>query len=205
MNNVIIIRYGEIFLKGKNRDYFESLLIKNIKVALEGYNYKFVRTQGRYFVEDFSEDDGYEIMERLKCVFGIYSLSCASKVPTNYEGGFVEVKNSLKELAKEINDENTIQNPTFRVTVKRADKRIPMKSYEIAGELAGVILATVRFKVSLEKHDYEFMVDMFNKRTKPTEKQQRKINGILYYNIKHERVYWKIVSRCNLWLPNERA
>ncbi|MBO5982786.1 MAG: tRNA 4-thiouridine(8) synthase ThiI [Clostridia bacterium] len=63
-------------------------------------------------------------------------------------------------LAKEINDENTILKPTFRVTVKRADKRIPMKSYEIAGELAGVILATVRFKVSLEKHDYEFMVDM---------------------------------------------
>ena len=67
MNNVIIIRYGEIFLKGKNRDYFESLLIKNIKVALEDYDYKFVRTQGRYFIEDFSEDDGYEIMERRPC------------------------------------------------------------------------------------------------------------------------------------------
>ena len=160
MNNVIIIRYGEIFLKGKNRDYFESLLIKNIKVALEDYDYKFVRTQGRYFIEDFSEDDGYEIMERLKCVFGIYSLSYATKVPTNFEGDFIEVKESLKTLAKEINEENTILNPTFRVTVKRADKRIPMKSYEIAGELAGVILATVRFKVSLEKHDYEFMVDM---------------------------------------------
>ncbi len=160
MNNVIIIRYGEIFLKGKNRDYFESLLIKNIKVALEDYSYKFVRTQGRYFIEDFSEDDGYEIMERLKCVFGIYSLSYANKVPTNYESDFFEIKESLKELAKEINEENTIAKPTFRVTVKRADKRIPMKSFEIAGNLAGVILSTVRFKVSLEKYDYEFMVDI---------------------------------------------
>ena len=160
MNNVIIIRYGEIFLKGKNRDYFENLLIRNIKSALEGYEYKFVRAQARYFIEDFSEDDGYEIMERLKCVFGIYSLSFATKVPTNFEGNFIEIKDALRTLAREINDENAIEKPTFRVTVKRADKRIPMKSFEIAGELAGVILQTVRFKVSLEKHDYEFMVDM---------------------------------------------
>ena len=66
MSRVIVIRYGEIFLKGKNRDYFESLLIKNIKAALSGINYRFTRTQGRYYAEDFAPEDESEMVERLK-------------------------------------------------------------------------------------------------------------------------------------------
>lgn len=160
MEKVIIIRYGEIFLKGKNREYFESLLIKNIRNVLKDFDCKFTRTQGRYFVEDFDVDDTEEILERLKCVFGIYSLSVATKVNTDYENDFAEIKGALKALALEIDEENVLLSPTFRVTVKRADKRIPLKSYEIAGNLAGIILETLRYKVSLEKFDYEFMVDI---------------------------------------------
>ena len=55
---VIIIRYGEIFLKGKNRSYFESLLIKNVKFALDKLlgegGYAFKRSQARYSIEDYS-------------------------------------------------------------------------------------------------------------------------------------------------------
>lgn len=160
MEKVIIIRYGEIFLKGKNREYFESLLIKNIRSAISDFDCKFTRTQGRYFVENFDADDTDEILERLKCVFGIYSLSVATKVNTDFENGFKEIKDALKKLALEIDEENVLSKPTFRVSVKRADKRIPMKSYEIAGELAGIILETLRYKVSLEHFDYEFMVDI---------------------------------------------
>lgn len=160
MEKVIIIRYGEIFLKGKNREYFESLLIKNIRTVISDFDCKFSRTQGRYFVEDFDVDDTEEILERLKCVFGIYSLSVATKVPTDFDNDFSAIKQALKTLALEIDEENVLSNPTFRVTVKRADKRIPMKSYEIAGNLASVILETLRYKVSLEKFDYEFMVDI---------------------------------------------
>lgn len=66
MEKVIIIRYGEIFLKGKNRDYFESLLIKNIKQALSGLKFDFTRSQGRYFIENFDIDDEPEFVDRLK-------------------------------------------------------------------------------------------------------------------------------------------
>ena len=66
MSRVIVIRYGEIFLKGKNRDYFESLLIKNIKAALSGINYRFTRTQGRYYAEDFAPEDESEMVEKVK-------------------------------------------------------------------------------------------------------------------------------------------
>ena len=82
MEKVIIIRFGEIFLKGKNRDYFESLLIKNIKQALCDFDFEFMRSQGRYFIENYDIDDEDDIVDALKKVFGIYSLSVAYKVET---------------------------------------------------------------------------------------------------------------------------
>ena len=54
MERVIVIRFGELFLKGKNRDYFESMLVRNIKWALEGVDCVFERSQGRYFVENYN-------------------------------------------------------------------------------------------------------------------------------------------------------
>ncbi len=160
MNRVIIIRYGEIFLKGKNRDYFESLLIKNIKSSLEGLNFKFSRSQGRYFVEEFDPDDEYELINRLKKVFGIYSISVADKVETKDDAEFCDIKSALAQLAIRIEEESALKAPTFRITVKRADKRIPMTSAQIAGELGDTVLNNTSFKVDLKHFDYEFMVDI---------------------------------------------
>ena len=160
MDKVVIIRYGEIFLKGKNRDYFESLLIKNIKHALYGIQCDFTRSQGRYFVENYDLDDENEIVDRLKKVFGIYSLSVAYKVETKAEQGFCDIKACLKDVAVRAEEECVLKNAKFRVTVKRADKRIPKPSYEIAAELGGVVLANTHFKVDLTAFDYDFMVDI---------------------------------------------
>lgn len=160
MDKVVIIRYGEIFLKGKNRDYFESLLIKNIKHALYGIQCDFTRSQGRYFVENYDLDDEDEIVDRLKKVFGIYSLSVAYKVETKAEQAFCDIKACLKDVAVRAEEECVLKNAKFRVTVKRADKRIPKPSYEIAAELGGVVLANTHFKVDLTAFDYDFMVDI---------------------------------------------
>lgn len=160
MDKVVIIRYGEIFLKGKNRDYFESLLIKNIKYSLYGIKCDFTRSQGRYFVENYDIDDEDEIVDRLKKVFGIYSLSVAYKVETKADQGFCDIKDCLKDLAVRTEEDCVLKNAKFRVTVKRADKRIPKASYEIAAELGGVVLANTSFKVDLTAFDYDFMVDI---------------------------------------------
>lgn len=156
MEKVIIIRYGEIFLKGKNRDYFESLLIKNIKHALGDLLCEFKRSQGRYFVENFDINDEDEIVDRLKKVFGIYSLSVAYKVQTKADEDFCDIKESLKELAVRAEEDCNLKDAKFRVTVKRADKRIPKASYQIAGELGGVVLKYTHFKVDLTHFDYDF-------------------------------------------------
>ena len=160
MEKVIIIRYGEIFLKGKNRDYFESLLIKNIKQALSGLKFDFARSQGRYFVENFDVDDEFEFVDRLKKVFGIYSFSVAYKVETKANEDFCDVRECIKQLAIKTQEETLLKAPKFRVTVKRADKRIPLASYEIAAKLGGVVLANTSFKVDLKEFDYDFLVDM---------------------------------------------
>ena len=161
---VIILRYGEIFLKGKNRSYFESLLIKNIKYSLDKLlgegKYSFNRSQARYSIEDYDEIREAEIVDRLTKVFGIHSLSVAVKVPSDSEHNFAAIKEVLKPLAEELEEENVIKNATFRVTVKRADKRISMPSYEIAAELAGTELKYTSFKVNLKKFDYDFEVDI---------------------------------------------
>lgn len=160
MKKVIIIRYGEIFLKGKNRDYFESLLIKNIKHSLGDLPFNFTRTQGRYFIEDYDVDDEAEYIARLQKVFGIYSISVAYKVETKPNDGFCDIKDCIKSLAIAAQEDCILKNPKFRISVKRADKRIAKASYEIAGELGGVVLANTHFKVDLKNFDYDFQVDI---------------------------------------------
>lgn len=164
MKKVILIRYGEIFLKGKNRSYFESLLIKNIIEALSRDfgedSFKLTRSQGRYVIEDYDEQLEGEFMDRLSKVFGIYSLSAAYKVDTEYENDFISVKEAIAVLARRVEEENTIKDATFRVTVKRADKRIPIASYEIAAKLASAVFENAHLKVDLKKFDYDFEADI---------------------------------------------
>ncbi|NLZ25842.1 MAG: tRNA 4-thiouridine(8) synthase ThiI [Clostridiales bacterium] len=155
MERVIIVRFGEIFLKGKNRDYFESLLIKNIKFSLEKFNYKFARSQGRYFIESYDINDEAEIINALKKTFGIISLSVADKVSTDFENSFLPVKEAaLKSLLE--NEKNN----TFRITAKRAEKRIPLTSMQIAAEIGGYILKNSTAKVDLFNPDVEIFTDV---------------------------------------------
>ena len=159
MEKVVVIRYGELFLKGKNRDYFESLLIRNVKSALQGVDCTFQRSQGRYFVENFDEDDCGEILQRLSRVFGIHSLSVADKVAVRSDEDFPEIRASLAQAARKA-AENAQGKLRFRVTVKRADKRIPMTSAEIAAALGGTGLSLGGFKVDLTSYDCDFKVDI---------------------------------------------
>lgn len=159
MEKVVVIRYGELFLKGKNRDYFESLLIRNVKSALQGVDCTFQRSQGRYFVENFDEDDCGEILQRLSRVFGIHSLSVADKVAVRSDEDFPEIRASLVQAARKA-AENAQGKLRFRITVKRADKRIPMTSAEIAAALGGTVLSLGGFKVDLTSYDCDFKVDI---------------------------------------------
>lgn len=150
MNSVILIRYGEIYLKGNNRYYFESMLIRNIKNAVAGFSCDFKQSQSRYSLENYDPADEKKIIKALKCVAGIHSLSPAIEVDTDVN----KIIDGAMSLVKGKND-------TFRVTVNRADKKFPINSTPFAAKIGGAILEKYpTLKVKLIGADQEIFVDI---------------------------------------------
>lgn len=150
MERSIMIRIGEIFLKGNNKRFFTSLLKKNIELALENYQHLFINSQNRMYIENYKEDEENEILNKLKKVFGIYSISNAVKIPTDLE----KIAEKCSELFP--------KNGKFRVTVNRADKRLQKKSMEIARDIGGYMLknSNGNLKVDLFNYDFDVNIDI---------------------------------------------
>ena len=148
--NTILIRYGEIFLKGNNRGYFESALAKNIRTALENFRFKFVRAQNRFLIEDYDEAYETDIIDKLTKIFGIHSVSVAVKVKSTKE----ELEKAAVLMMKD-------KSGTFRVTVNRADKKIQKSSMELAAQLGGAVLeSNPNLTVNLHVFDTDLYVDI---------------------------------------------
>lgn len=150
MKKVILIRYGEIYLKGNNRYYFESILMRNIKNAVASFECDFKQSQSRYTLENYQESDEKKIIKALKCVAGIHSVSPAFVVETDRE---LIAQTALGCVNK--------KDGTFRVTVNRADKKFPVNSTPFAAEVGGVILEKYpSLKVKLNGADQEIFIDI---------------------------------------------
>lgn len=128
MENVIIVRYCEIHLKGNNRGFFERIFAENMEKSLKGIKHVIKKQSGRYVIENFAQEDTDEIAGRLRKVFGVHTLSVAKKVQTDLEAIF----QAVKSLAP--------QNGTFKVETHRADKTFPLNSMQINAEMGGRLL-----------------------------------------------------------------
>ncbi len=149
MANVILIRYGEIHLKGKNRRFFENKLINNIKAKLEGIEYNFVYKRSRYVIENYSPEVENDIVERLKKVFGIHSISIALGCNATVEDICETAIGVCKSEGK------------FRVTVNRADKSFPLNSLELSKKVGGVLLSKYNaLTVDLFNPDFIVNIDV---------------------------------------------
>lgn len=149
MNKIIIVRYCEIHLKGKNRGYFERMLLDNIRRALESINCKVVRIPARYLVEDFGEADEYEIISRLQKIGGVHSISPATLVKSD--------KQSIYDVALSLCEG---KSGTFKVETNRADKTFPMHSIDMSRELGGMILEKYAPALSVSVKNPEFTVNI---------------------------------------------
>ena len=148
MDNVIIIRYAEIHLKGLNRPYFEKVLVKNTAKALSGIEGAVVkRGESRVYVEGVADEQLSKAFDALKCVFGIHSFSPAVRVEQDFEKA-AQVLADMVSVERQKYGEEPVP---FRVEAKRADKRFPMSSMQIAAQAGGVILDRVDgLKVNLD-------------------------------------------------------
>ena len=113
MDKVILLRYGELYLKGKNRNFFERLLMDSIKARLKDVPCSLYFGRGRYVVSDYPPQEEADIIARLKTVFGLQSMSVAVRTHNDF--------GRIAETAKSV----CRSKGTFRVNVNRADKSFP--------------------------------------------------------------------------------
>jgi len=153
----ILIRYGEIGLKGNNIKFFLRRLQKNIQHKLVEFpNIHVKQTRGRLLIL-LNGHDPQPILEKTRKVFGIYSLSLAIKVDNELE----KIKEAALYALKESKDPET-----FKVTVKRVDKSFPTGSQEMNQILGGHLLKhTEGITVDVHEPDVEVRVEIRNKAT----------------------------------------
>ncbi len=124
---VLLLKFGELFLKGKNKRDFERLLMDNIRRKLTGYDFSMEYTSGRIVIENYEDIEESVIVEKLKTVFGLIGIAKAVEIDGDYE--------NIKKYVSSIKFSGA-----FRVSAKRADKRFPMTSVELERNLGEVLL-----------------------------------------------------------------
>jgi thiamine biosynthesis protein ThiI len=148
----VVIRYGELALKGKNRKVFESQLQENIKLQMKGLNIKISRTFGRMYLY-LNDEDFHVVAERLKRVFGISSFSPAIKAKLELE--------KIKEAALTAIQEVEPQPHTFKVRVRRPNKTFPHSSNDMNQHLgAHILIHTDHLKVDVHHPEVEVQVEI---------------------------------------------
>lgn len=148
MKEIILIKNGELALKGLNRSNFEDALIKNMRRRLKNLgDFTIRKAQSTIYFEPQSEDfDFEEALSRISRVFGIAAFSRACVCEKNIEDilskAVVYLKGDLENIK------------TFKVEAKRADKHFPLTSPEICRELGGTLLSAYpHLKVDVHNPD----------------------------------------------------
>ena len=128
MRELLLVRFGEIFLKGLNRPYFLRELVKRVRHAVKDVGGQVWLHDGRIFVSDFTDME--ECIRRVTKVFGVHSVCPAVEMPKD---NFDAICNQAIKMMEGITG-------TFKVSARRSDKRYPMNSPEINEEMGGRIL-----------------------------------------------------------------
>lgn len=139
MKEVILCKYGEVILKGANRSDFEAKMLKQLRQRARRIgNYKIYYSQSTVYIEPLDEeaiDNIDEMYYQAKHVFGFVGVSRAFACEKNIDTILEVVKT---ELAPKLRGYKT-----FKAESKRSDKRFPMTSPEISGEVGGAVLSSV--------------------------------------------------------------
>lgn len=155
MYQKLLVRYGEMSLKGRNRSYFEDILVRNMRHALKEVNHgKISRTFGRIYVE--CNDNWQEIANRLTNVFGIVSISPVLETSLELE----DIEAGALRLMS--------QTPTgtFKVAVRRSNKGFPFNSPEMNHKMGALILTNYPdLTVDVNKPQTQLNIEIRNEGT----------------------------------------
>ena len=151
MKKVILVKNGEIVLKGLNRSTFEDILIKNMRRRLSPLGtFEFFKSQSTIVASPLEDDVDFDLAtERIGRVFGIVGYSVAAVCEKDIE--------QIKQTAADFLQEELQSARTFKVNGKRSDKQFPMKSPEICAEVGGYLLSRYPH-LKVDVHEPELIV-----------------------------------------------
>lgn len=158
MNEIILLKEGEIALKGLNKSNFEDAFIRNLKHRLKSLGkFEYKKSQSTIAVTPLDENiDLDEAVSRAQKVFGAAAVCRAMVAPKDFE--------KICEMTLLYAEESLTYAKTFKVEAKRSDKKFPMKSPEICMELGGRILdAFPHLTVNVKNPDVTVTVEIRDK------------------------------------------
>ena len=149
MRELLLVRYGEIFLKGQNRPVFMRALVKRVKRAVQDLGATVYLNDSRIFVTDYSDQD--EAIRKVTKVFGVHSVCPAIEMPKeDFEAVAAQAVAMMADL-----------RGTFKVTARRSDKRYPLDSPAINGQIGHrVLVANKNLSVDVKNPDHVMNVEI---------------------------------------------
>ncbi len=154
---LVLVRLGEIALKGLNRNKFINRLMQNMRYRLRGLNdLKIYQDQTRVYIENKKEAEQpfptEEVLLRIKDVFGYVSASPVRRFANDRDLLFEQVKDYAAKLFADG------KKHTFKFETKRVDKKFPLRSYEVSSELGGLILDQYPEQAKVDVHQPELII-----------------------------------------------
>lgn len=156
MQDLLSVSFGELFLKGKNRNKFFKTAIDNIKRNIEkiGYDNMYLESSKLYIEADKKNFES--LIKEIKKVFGIIYISEIKRCDKNLD--------SIENAIKEILDDMDLKNKTFKVITNRVDKSFDIKSPELSQMMGGYILKNYaqknNLKVDVHNPDFKIFIDI---------------------------------------------
>ncbi len=151
--DIILLKYGEIALKGLNRPVFEKKLVDNVASAVSSLGrFSVRRSQSTIYVEPL--EDGIDMeaaINRLSKVFGIVNICPAVKCEKTME--------AIEKTTVDCLNQMDLTGKTFKVEAKREDKLFPMNSPQICRHMGGVILKNTE-GLSVDVHNPDILVQI---------------------------------------------
>lgn len=147
----ILVRYGEMTLKSRNRKLFVSALRKRMNRALESMDVDIKSNRDRAYIV-IKDEDAYEVIDKLKLISGILSVSPVVRIDKTEEA----MQETALLFAKDLDADKT-----FKIEVKRADKTFHLKTYDIQNMLGSHILEnTDHLTVNVKKPDHQITTEV---------------------------------------------
>ena len=149
--NILIVKYGEIGVKGNNRYIFENRLIRNIRNMLKPIGrFNVYKEYGRIYV-DLEDYDYEEVIEEVRKVFGIVGVCPGVRAKKDYD--------TLKEIALKMLEEKIEAGyKTFKVESRRGDKSFGLTSQEMSMDIGGYLLSKVGDRINVDVRNPEVKI-----------------------------------------------